>query len=184
MKKSPLFASLMVFGLLAVGGIGFSILPEKIGMEEVGEATAKTVAGPVKWRAYNKGLEEAQKKNKPVFVQFYATWCGYCRKMDQETFTDSKVQAQLKKFVAVRVTESSEDKVTHQGKVMTERELTAAHGVQGFPTLVFMEPDGKVIGKIPGYLGPKEFRGMLKFIETGSYRTMDYEAFSKKHLKS
>jgi thioredoxin-related protein len=183
MKKSPLLASVLVFGLIAAGGIAFSLMPPQTGLE-VAEATAKTAAGPVQWRNYTNGLSEAKTKGKPIFVQFFATWCGYCRKMDQETFTNTQVQSQLNKFVSVRVTESSENKVSHEGKVMSERELTAAHGVTGFPTLVFMESDGKVIGKIPGYLGPEDFAGMLKFIETGSYRKMDYESYRKKGLKS
>lgn len=183
MKKSPLLLSLLVFGSLVAAGVGLSVLPNFQLAAKPTNATSHA-AGPVSWKNYDTGLKMAKSSGKPVFVQFFATWCGYCRKMDQETFTDTAVQAELDKFVTVRVTESSENKVTHQGQQITERELTAAHGVQGFPTLVFMEPDGKVIGKIPGYLGPDEFKGMLKFIETGSYRKMDYEAFRKKSLKS
>jgi len=179
MKKNPLIASLLVFGLLAAGGTALTLLPQIA--QESAPAYAK---GEVSWRVYDKGLKEAKKTGKPVFVQFFATWCGYCRKMDKETFTNSAVQKELSKFVPVRVTESSENKVAHEGQLVTEKELTSIHGVQGFPTLVFMESNGKVIGKIPGYLGPKEFSGMLKFIETGSYKTMDYEKFSKTVLKS
>lgn len=178
MKPSPLVAGLFVFGLLSVGAVTFSLLPQ-----ETTQAPAYA-EGQVKWRLYDKGLKEAQQSGKPIFVQFFATWCGYCRKMDQETFTNAAVQKELAAFVPIRVTESSEQQVQYQGKAVTEKELTVLHGVQGFPTLLFMEPDGQIIGKIPGYLGPQDFQSVLKFISSRAYKKMDYEKFRSTQLKS
>lgn len=178
MKNTPLLAGVLVFGLLSASAVTFSLLPQ---WAPQAPAYAE---GQVNWRVYDKGLKEAKKSGKPVFIQFFATWCGYCRKMDQETFPNAAVQRELSGFVPIRVTESSEQRVEHEGKLVTEKELTAIHGVQGFPTLVFMEPDGQVIGKIPGYLGPEDFQGMLKFISSRAYKKMDYEKFRKSVLKN
>ena len=172
MKKNPLFSSLLIFCALAAGGTALSLMPQL-----KPEATLAHATGPINWKVYDKGIAEAKKTGKPIFVQFFATWCGYCRKMDQETFSDTSVQQALDKFVSVRVTESSQQKVLHEGKSVSEKEPTELHGVQGFPTLVFMESNGKMIGKIPGYLDSKEFKHMLKFVETRAYKTMDYNKF-------
>ena len=172
MKKNPLFSSLLIFCALAAGGTALTLMPQ---LKQ--ESTLAHATGPINWKIYDQGIAEAKKTGKPIFVQFFATWCGYCRKMDQETFSDASVQQALDKFVSVRVTESSQQKVLHEGKSVTEKELTELHGVQGFPTLVFMESNGKMIGKIPGYLDPKEFKHMLKFVETRAYKTMDYNKF-------
>ncbi|PKL80568.1 MAG: hypothetical protein CVV27_00175 [Candidatus Melainabacteria bacterium HGW-Melainabacteria-1] len=139
----------------------------------------------MRWNAYNAGLDSAKSRNKYVMVQFYATWCGYCKKMDQEVFTDSKVLGTLDKhFVPIRVVESSEQKVSYQGKSVSEKELTAMHGVQGFPTMVFMNTEGEVIGKIPGYVPPEEMNGILGFISSESYKKMDFPTYKAKFMKS
>lgn len=142
-------------------------------------------SGAIQWQAFDKGLAQAAAEKKLVMVEFFATWCGYCKKMDEQVFPDERVQAQLSKyFVPVRVTESSENQVTFQGKPVTEKALTPQFGVTGFPTLAFLDAEGELITKIPGFVEADTLQGILQFIGTGAYEKMDYPTFQKEHLAS
>lgn len=170
----------MFMGALVAVGLGFS------GLSVQAETGPVQVAqNPVNWQGYDAGLASAKGSNKFVIVQFFADWCGYCRKMDKEVFTQTEIQKSLKQwFVPVRVKEKSTTQATYQGKRMAERDLMTAYQVTGFPTLVFLEPDGKQLVAFPGYMEPQELDGMLKFIGSKAYKKMDYQAFEKKFLKN
>ena len=40
---------------------------------------------------WKQAIAKAKTENKPLFVDFYTDWCGPCKKMDKEVFTDAKV---------------------------------------------------------------------------------------------
>lgn len=135
------------------------------------------------WFPYHLGLEKARRNKKHVFIQFFATWCGYCRKMDKEVFSDRRVRSAIAKyFIPIRITEASQNKVRYQGQWMSEQELLVRHQISGFPTLLYLNPEGKEIGKLPGYIDADDMYGMLMFVGTQSYLKMDYQNFKAKVL--
>jgi len=183
--KNPLYYALASTVLIIAGVAVFSSQADKPQALQTAAANAAQPAGEIHWQRYDEGLKLAQNNQKMVLVEFFASWCGYCKKMDLETFADPKVQQVMDRyFVPVRVTESSEEKVAYQGQQVTEKELTAKHGVSGFPTLVFMQTDGEIITTIPGYQPPEEFGQILEFIGSESYKRMDYKAFAANQKKS
>ena len=79
-------------------------------------------------------LAEAQKQNKPVFVDFYAVWCVPCKRMAKQVFTiDSVGDYFNERFVSVQVDAEKADDVAKQ------------YNIQAFPTLGFLKSDGKAI---------------------------------------
>lgn len=98
-------------------------------------------------------MSRAGQENKLVMVDFYTDWCGWCKKLEQTTFADAGVQSQLAKLVAVRL----------NAEKGGEKEA-AQFGVQGYPTIVFLNASGKEVGRIPGYLPPGPFLEELKDI--------------------
>lgn len=190
--KDPFKLALGLTLLLVVAGgammlKGTDTNGKTVSTSQVGEEVQRPDqgSGNVQWQTFDKGLAQAAAEKKVVMVEFFATWCGYCKKMDEQVFPDERVQAQLSKyFVPVRVTESSENQVTFQGKPVTEKALTPQFGVTGFPTLVFLDAKGEPITKIPGFVEADTLHGVLQFIGTGAYEKMDYPTFQKEHLAS
>jgi len=136
----------------------------------------------IKWYAFDKGIAQAKRDRKFTFVKFYADWCGYCNKMQRETLSDSNVQALLRKsFVSVLIDGESGKILEADGQRISERELAQAFGVRGFPLLAFMDPDGDIITKIPGYVDADEFRRMLSYIATSSYKETEYTDFKENY---
>ncbi len=95
--------------------------------------------GPgVTWKPYTEEtLKEAQRLNKPVIIDFYATWCTPCREHEEVTFHQPDVVRLAEKdFTMVKVD------VTKGGNPYDE-ELLRRYGVKGVPTVVFLDAAGK-----------------------------------------
>ncbi|HOX09199.1 MAG TPA: peptide chain release factor-like protein [Candidatus Omnitrophota bacterium] len=105
--------------------------------------SAQSAAFAINWRPnLQDALKTAKDGGKPVMVDFYTDWCGWCKKLDSETYSNSKVSKLAEKFVCV--------------KIDAEREpaLASKYQVTGYPTILFLDGSGKVLARIPGYLPP------------------------------
>ena len=133
------------------------------------------------WIKYDDGLKLAAKSNKPIIVDFYTDWCGFCKRMDKLTYTDSTVATYLKKhFILVKINGDSKDLLNLTSGSLTGRQVTQSYGVTGYPTTWFLEPTGNKIDKLVGYVGPDKLIIVLKFIGDGAYKTQTWEAYYAK----
>ncbi len=106
---------------------------------------------PIDWiEEYNKGLAEAKKDGKPLFLLLYADWCHWCQKTQSETLTDPRIERLRDKFVWMKVNSNKEKKYKKQ------------YGQNGFPMIVLMKPDGSVLKKIDGYRDAGKLAAELK----------------------
>ncbi|PWB74267.1 hypothetical protein C3F09_04105 [candidate division GN15 bacterium] len=116
------------------------------------DSTAVASTNKINWLAYDKGVAEAKKTNKHMFVDFTATWCGWCKKMEKETFSQPEVISMLNKnFVPVRVWGDLDNQLSIDGYKITEKEFANSRGVQGYPTFVFETPSREPITGFSGY---------------------------------
>jgi thioredoxin-related protein len=116
-------------------------------------------ANAITWYGYDKGLSLAKEKKKKIYINFHADWCGYCRKMEKETFVDSKVISFLNdNFISVRINSDKEPK------------LSQKFNVRGLPANFFLTDQGEPIGNQPGYLDVKNFLNVLNFVKDEKYK--------------
>lgn len=92
---------------------------------------------------WNGALQRAKAENKLVFVDIYATWCGPCKMLKKNTFVDEKVAAYFNEhFVNVSI----------DGERTVGPELLRKYAVEGYPTLIFTDAEGKPVLYTVGYI--------------------------------
>lgn len=106
-----------------------------------------------------KGLEVAKKENKKIIIDFYADWCEACKELERDTYTDTKVKEELKKFVLVKIDATKSDEKINK--------LFEKYGIIGLPFVLFLDENGKPIEKVTltGFEKPEAFLSRLESIK-------------------
>jgi thioredoxin-related protein len=133
--------------------------------------------------SFDDGLKAAKKEHKKVIVDIYTDWCGWCKKMDREAYSDADIQRIIKdNFIYVKLNAEGNEVHSYNGKSYTDGELAEYFQVTGYPTTVFLDSKGKVIefdydktkmNNLPGYYETKDFKKVLEYIRDGKYKDTD-----------
>jgi thioredoxin-related protein len=109
---------------------------------------------PLTWASdFDAALKLAEKESKPIVMDVTTDWCGWSKKMDRETFADSKVQEQLKGCILVRLNPEASD---------INRDVAKKYEVTGYPTLIVANFKGEVLAQDSGYQSAEDFNTFLK----------------------
>jgi thioredoxin-related protein len=113
----------------------------------------------INWMKFEEAIEANAKDPKMLIVDVYTDWCGWCKKMDKETFTDPKVIEHINtNFYAVKLNaENTERSFDFMGKTYNEAQMAAAMRVRSYPNFVVIEPKLQNIAQLPGYRTPEQF---------------------------
>ncbi len=133
------------------------------------------------WRGWDSGLAEAGSTGRPVLVDVYTDWCGWCKRMDRDVYARRDVQDYLsRRFVTVKLNAESNEMARYEGQSYTSRALAARFGVNGYPTTIFLSSRGAFLGNVPGYAPPDRFLLLLRYIGDGHMEKGEsFEAFAK-----
>jgi len=104
------------------------------------------------------GMAKAKEAGKPVMVDVFATWCAPCKLLDENVFSRAEVVEASKAFVTVRVDGDKNPDFVTKWKV------------GGYPTVLFLTPDGKEIGRS---IGAVPYQDMLESMEGAERRAVE-----------
>ncbi|HEX4124002.1 MAG TPA: thioredoxin family protein [Tepidisphaeraceae bacterium] len=109
--------------------------------------------GLIPWQTdYTAAAVQARTNHKLILLDFYADWCGPCRAMASETWTDREVADAVSGYVPVHVNVDDNPK------------LAQYFGVQGIPNILVLDGEGNVIARQVGEMGPGQFLDWLHSI--------------------
>ncbi|MHB1046696.1 MAG: thioredoxin family protein [Thermoanaerobaculia bacterium] len=105
---------------------------------------------------FDEALARARDEKRLLLVDIYTDWCGWCKKLDREVFADGRVGAAAKDLVAVKVNAEKGGE-----------EIARRYRVRGYPTILFLDGEGKVVERIDGYVDAREMVKIVSALPKG-----------------
>jgi uncharacterized protein YyaL (SSP411 family) len=143
----------------------------------------------VKWYSIEEAVSLAKSNPRPIFVDAYTDWCGWCKKLDKETFSHPVIADILNtKYYAVKFDAEGKEPVTFQGRqFVNDGSLGKTHqlayallqGKLGYPTVVFLTANSELITPVSGFKTPVQIEPMLVYFAGTGWQKQSYEDFMK-----
>jgi protein disulfide-isomerase len=132
----------------------------------VGCVWLQTQAADLNWGTdLPKALAQAKTDNKTVLLDFTGSdWCGWCIKFDKETLSQDKFAEYARAHLELVTVDFPNKKPQSDALKAANKALGEKYGVDGYPTFVVLDADGKEIGRQVGYApgGPEAFIAKLE----------------------
>jgi thioredoxin-related protein len=176
MNRTPIILTPVMLALLAMPITSFR------------PATAPAQQASIQWYTMEEVQQLSKKEPRKVFIDMYTDWCGWCKVMDKNTFTNAEVIQELNNtFYAVKFDAEGKDEVVFRDKAYNfvpqggrgYHEL-AAYLMQGklsYPTTVFLDENLELISPVPGYLPPEKMIPILEYIGDDHYKSTKFQDF-------
>ena len=147
----------------------------------------------IEWMTLAQVESSLQKEKRPVLIDLYTDWCGWCKVMDKKTYSNKKVIEYLKqKFYFVKVNAESKQSINWNGRKYTfnpeyrtnEFALYLTQGRLSYPTTVIIPVEDGQPQAIPGFLEPKDFEVIVKYFGEGKYRKVPFPQYQQQFKSS
>ncbi len=149
----------------------------------------------VKWLTFEEAIALHKENPKKVLIDLYTDWCGWCKVMDRETYSNDQLSAYINEnFYPIKFNAEQREAVIFDGHTFNfipqgrrgVHELAAAltRNQLSYPTTVFMDEELRIIQPIAGYLKPKQMEPILNFIGGDHYKSIAWADYRKGHVSS
>lgn len=146
--------------------------------------------GKVNWLTFEQAIERNKTNPKTILVDMYTDWCGWCKKMDKETYSNKVIADYINKhFHPVKFNAEQKEDVVFKGHTFKfvpngrrgYHELAASlmDGKMSYPTTILLNSEVELMQRIPGYLNKPTMEKILNYIVSKAYKTTPWAEYEK-----
>jgi thioredoxin-related protein len=144
----------------------------------------------IEWRSIEQATELSIQTPRKMMVDFYTSWCGWCKKLDATTFKDSSVVNYVnEKFWAVKLNAETRDTIKLGNDnyiyIPEQKSNQFAHlllnGKLTYPTIVFIDEKKQILTAVPGYMEAPVLMKVMKYFGENEYLRKSWEDYEKEY---
>lgn len=143
---------------------------------------------PVTWISFEQAVKTLTDDPKPFLIDVYTDWCGWCKVMDKNTFSNAEVSTYLNKnFHSVKLNAETRDTIRLGEKIFTfkqeyksnELAISLLGGKMSYPSVVFLDSKLQMLTVVPGYMEAPQMMEILKYFGEGIYLRQKWEEYQQ-----
>lgn len=149
----------------------------------------------VEWMSIEEAEEKSKTEKRKIFVDVYTDWCGWCKRMDETTFSDPAVAKYLNEnYYPVKFDAEQEQSLTFRGKNYEYKKMgnrgyhefaiELLNNRLSFPTVVFLNEDLQTIQSLATYLDAPKFETIINYFGTDSHKKTPWEAYERSFVRN
>jgi len=147
-------------------------------------------APKVKWYTIQEAEALSKQNPRKIMIDVYTDWCGWCKKMDAETFSHPVIAEFINNnYYPVKLNAESTADITFNGNTYKfveqngkgYHELAAGllNGRLSFPSIAYLNEKLELLGAVPGYKGPVDMEPLLNYIAENKFLTQSLEEYQQ-----
>lgn len=144
----------------------------------------------VKWIGFEEAIALSEKEPRPILVDLYTDWCGWCKRMDKDTYANEVIAKYINEhYYAVKMDGEGKEDIKYQDKTFKfvqqgrskYHEFAAAimKGKMSYPSTAFFNAEQQLIQTVPGYLAKEKFEKILAFFGGANETKTPWPTFEK-----
>lgn len=145
----------------------------------------------INWVSFEEAEYKQAQEQKAVLVFMHTDWCGWCKRMQRETFSNPTIISFINEnFYAIDLDAEGADTILFKGQTFVNQNpgqkrqyhdlaKVLAQGRMSFPTVIYLDSQMNGITSVPGFFPPEKFEPVINYYGTGAYRHSNWERYKE-----
>lgn len=149
----------------------------------------------IKWITWEEAIEKSKTEDRKIMVDIYTKWCGWCQKMDKETFRDEFIVNYVNEnFYAIKFDGQHTEDITLNGytysyvktgkKGYHELAEMLTKGRLSFPTIVFLDEKFEVLQPVLGFQKSDRFEQIITYFAGDYFTSIPFTRYSRSYSRN